>query len=67
VVVELARREGALQVSVSDDGVGFDPAGAGSGFGLRGMRERAELLDGRIEIVSNGPGTRVAAALPLGG
>jgi PAS domain S-box-containing protein len=68
VVVELARRDGALQLSVSDDGAGFDTAGAGSGFGLRGMRERAELLDGRIEIDSgSGRGTRVAAALPLGG
>jgi PAS domain S-box-containing protein len=68
VVVELARRNGALELSVSDDGGGFDPAGGGSGFGLRGMRERVELLDGRIEIVSGaGRGTRVAAELPLGG
>jgi PAS domain S-box-containing protein len=69
VVVELARRDGALRLSVSDDGNGFDAAGAGSsGFGLRGMRERVELLDGRIEIDSgSGRGTRVAAALPLGG
>ncbi len=69
VVVELARRDGALALSVSDDGSGFDPVGAGSsGFGLRGMRERVELLDGRIEIDSGtGRGTRVAAALPLGG
>jgi PAS domain S-box-containing protein len=66
VVVELARRNGVLEVSVSDDGSGFDATGAGSGFGLRGMRERAELLDGRIEIDSGaGRGTRVAAALPL--
>jgi PAS domain S-box-containing protein len=68
VVVELARRDGALELSVSDDGGGFDAADAGSsGFGLRGMRERVELLDGRIEIDSGaGRGTRVAAALPLG-
>jgi PAS domain S-box-containing protein len=69
IVVELARRDGALELSVSDDGSGFDTAGAGSsGFGLRGMRERAELLDGWIEIDSGaGRGTRVAAALPLDG
>jgi PAS domain S-box-containing protein len=69
VVVELARRDGALELSVSDDGSGFDTAGAGSsGYGLRGMRERVELLDGRIQIDSGtGHGTRVAAALPLGG
>ena len=69
VVVELARRDGALRLCVSDDGTGFDTAGAGAnGFGLRGMRERVALLDGQIEIDSgSGRGTRVAAALPLGG
>ncbi|MGH2741925.1 MAG: PAS domain-containing sensor histidine kinase, partial [Thermoleophilaceae bacterium] len=67
VVVELVRRNGALEVRVRDDGSGFDPGGAGSGFGLRGMRERVDLLDGRLEIRSDaGRGTQVAAALPLG-
>ncbi|MGH2800534.1 MAG: sensor histidine kinase, partial [Thermoleophilaceae bacterium] len=67
VVVELVRRNGALEVKVRDDGSGFDPGGAGSGFGLRGMRERVDLLDGRLEIRSDaGRGTQVAAALPLG-
>jgi PAS domain S-box-containing protein len=66
VVVELARRNGALEVSVRDDGSGFDPGSAGSGFGLRGMRERVDLLAGSFEIASGaGRGTRVAAALPL--
>jgi PAS domain S-box-containing protein len=68
VVVELARRNGALEVSVRDDGGGFDPSGTtGAGFGLRGMRERVDLLDGSIEIATGpGRGTRVSAALPLG-
>jgi PAS domain S-box-containing protein len=66
VVVEIAQRNGALDVRVRDDGSGFDPAGQTSGFGLRGMRERAALLDGRLEIDSGaGRGTRVAATLPL--
>lgn len=67
VVVELSRRNGVLEVRVRDDGTGFDPGNAGSGFGLRGMRERVDLLDGTIEISSGaGRGTQVAAALPLG-
>jgi signal transduction histidine kinase len=66
IVVELSQRNGALAVAVRDDGGGFDPANAATGFGLRGMRERVDLLDGRLEIVAGaGSGTQVAAALPL--
>jgi signal transduction histidine kinase len=66
VVVELSQLGGALAVEVRDDGGGFDPGNATGGFGLRGMRERVDLLDGRFEIVSGaGRGTQVAAALPL--
>jgi two-component system sensor histidine kinase UhpB len=66
-VIELARHNGSLGVRVRDDGRGFDPADRTSGFGLRGMRERVDLLDGRFEIAS-GPdgGTEVAADLPIG-
>jgi PAS domain S-box-containing protein len=67
VVVELSQRNGALAVEVRDNGGGFDPRNATTGFGLRGMRERVDLLDGRLEIVSGaGRGTQVAASLPLG-
>jgi PAS domain S-box-containing protein len=67
VVIELARHNGSLGVRVRDDGRGFDPADRTSGFGLRGMRERVDLLGGRFEIAF-GPdgGTEVAADLPIG-
>ena len=54
--------DGQLQVLVSDQGAGFDPkaippAGeAGGGFGLFSIRERLELIGGRLEIES-APGT----------
>lgn len=66
VVIKLSRMGESLVVQVHDDGRGFDPASGTSGFGLRGMRERVDLLDGRLKIDSgtNG-GTRVAAELPL--
>jgi two-component system sensor histidine kinase UhpB len=49
---------------VADDGRGFDP-GAG-GAGLRGMRERALLVGGALELESSpGHGTRVRLAVPL--
>jgi PAS domain S-box-containing protein len=65
VVVELSQRGGSVEVRVSDDGRGFDPASGAPGFGLRGMRERVDLLDGRLRIESHpGRGTEVAAVLP---
>ena len=67
VVVGLAQLDGTLEVEVRDDGAGFDPATVTTGFGLRGVRERVDLLDGGLEIVSGPDGTRVAAALPLAG
>jgi signal transduction histidine kinase len=42
-------------------------AGTGGGFGLRGMRERAELLGGTLAAGANGRGWRVELRLPLGG
>ena len=62
-----------LRIEVSDDGVGAAPNGnangslpAGSGNGLRGMRERAAAVGGRVEAGAAGPGGwRVAALLPL--
>jgi signal transduction histidine kinase len=61
-------------LEVSDDGRGFDTAAAvrltgmpaPTGFGLPGMRERAELLGGRLELSSApGRGTTVRLAVPL--
>ncbi len=50
---------------VADDGVGFDPAGANQGFGLRGMRERAALLNADWSVEADAGGTRVTLILPL--
>jgi two-component system, NarL family, sensor histidine kinase DevS len=56
----------AIAIEVADDGAGFDPAGVQEGFGLVGMRERAALLGGTLEVDSaKGSGTRLRARLPL--
>lgn len=62
----------ALRVEVADDGIGFDAAEAaarartGESVGLMGMRERAELAGGSLNVVSApGQGTRVWAEIPL--
>jgi two-component system sensor histidine kinase DegS len=57
-------------LSVTDNGQGFPPRrirpSAGHGEGVPGMRERAELLGGTLQIESApGKGTQVLATLPL--
>ena len=70
-VVRLSCSGGALAVSVEDDGRGFQPTeglsgGQRAGLGLHGMRERAGMLGGTLEIASApGRGTSVRLRLPL--
>jgi signal transduction histidine kinase len=59
--------DGQLVVSVADNGRGFDPGAVGtSAFGLTSMRERAELIGGRLDLVSApASGTLVRLVAPL--
>ncbi|HET8754878.1 MAG TPA: histidine kinase [Solirubrobacteraceae bacterium] len=60
VSLTLAADNGAAELTVRDDGGGFDPATVGDGSGLRGMRERAVLIDAVLDITSTiGAGTTV--------
>lgn len=54
-------------LEVSDEGRGFDPHGVEPGhYGLVGLREQAEAIDGQLEIDSApGRGTRVRLRWPL--
>ncbi len=62
----MERGDGVVEVTVSDDGRGFDPAAANGGFGLIGMRERVELAGGELRIdAAPGRGTTVLATIPL--
>ena len=61
-----------LDVSVTDNGRGpgdVDPDDPEQdGTGLRGMRERASALGGRVDLTAaSGGGARLHATLPLGG
>lgn len=67
--VSLRQQRGGLTLSVSDDGVGFDPREPRihHGLGHAGMRERVRLLGGRIDVESaRGRGTTVIAHVPIG-
>jgi nitrate/nitrite-specific signal transduction histidine kinase len=57
--------EQQVSVTIRDDGAGFDPAASTDGFGLTGMRERAELLGGELSVRSApGDGTTISVAVP---
>jgi signal transduction histidine kinase len=63
----LHSRNGHADITVADDGKGFDPdaGGAVEGFGLRLMRERVEELGGSMSIDSGpGKGTVISASIP---
>jgi signal transduction histidine kinase len=71
VEVELAFEPGRVRLCVTDDGCGFevpqnlDELPAAGKLGLVGMRERAELLGGTLQLTSRqGGGTRVTAQVP---
>ena len=61
VRVRTERRGTISRISVSDNGHGFDPAAVpAERYGLRGMRERAELIGATLDIRSRDrDGTRI--------
>jgi len=72
VVVTLEYNPDSVGVSIEDDGKGFDPTGMSRNweqsekFGLSGMRERAKLFGGSLDIdTAPGEGTKVAARIPV--
>jgi len=74
VRLRLQRHKDRVVLEVADDGAGFDaaapsagwPGGPGpTGFGLAGMRERAELLGGHLDLAATpGRGTTVRLTIP---
>jgi signal transduction histidine kinase len=72
LLVRLRLYKGKLELSVSDDGRGFDPEAAlersagGESLGLLGMRERVALVSGELSIISApGAGAVIKASFPL--
>jgi signal transduction histidine kinase len=66
VGVRLAIHDERITLKVVDNGRGFDPAADHPGsYGLMSMRERAQLIGGRLRVVSRvGAGTRVVLRAP---
>ena len=67
VGLRLVREADSVVLTVEDDGRGFDPAGRrrDDAFGVAGMRERVDAVQGSLVIESDpGVGTRIAARVP---
>ncbi len=76
VTIVIERVADVLQLTIEDDGCGFDPTHPSGrdqparteGLGLAGMRERLALLEGEITVQSRaGAGTAIFARIPLRG
>ncbi len=75
VEMSLGTEEGTVRLTIHDDGVGFDPEivatqrtarGTSGGFGLIGIRERAQLMGGTSDIRSDvGAGTQIVVRVPI--
>jgi signal transduction histidine kinase len=74
--IRIVERNGMIHASVTDDGRGLPEAdrlgprgdGLEGGFGMSGMRERAELVGGELELVpAPGKGTVMRLMVPLAG
>jgi signal transduction histidine kinase len=65
-VVEIYESDRDVTVRVRDDGDGFDLEVRTNGFGLLGMHERVELLEGTLQIESSpSAGTTITAIVPV--
>ncbi|GIV82908.1 MAG: hypothetical protein KatS3mg051_2262 [Anaerolineae bacterium] len=72
VTVALRRLDTQVELTVRDDGIGFDTTAAlehaktGHSLGILSLQDRAALSDGQLTIVSApGQGTEVRAVFPL--
>jgi signal transduction histidine kinase len=67
-VVRLAKSNGHLTFTVTDDGRGFDPDSNVDGTGLQGMADRLDAIGGTLDVTSApGSGTTVTGRVPVDG
>ncbi len=62
----LQEKANKLLLTIEDDGVGFEPEANTTGFGLQGMRERIEALDGNFSLISKlGAGCKIQVNIDI--
>jgi len=66
-VIALYEQNGDLCLSVEDNGSGLQASKSNGGLGLKGIRERAQIINAQLQIQSSqGKGTRITVSLPRG-
>ncbi len=66
VEIRVSETADAVELTIRDDGQGFEIGGRTPGFGLLGMRERVALVHGTVELTSRpGGGTTLRAHVPV--
>lgn len=73
ITVSIGRKDGLLAARIADNGIGFDLDAVNQNYNERGsfgmvnMRERAEMINGRLHIESApGRGTTITVLVPFG-
>lgn len=64
IMVQLMIDEEYAAIIVADNGKGFDPDAVSKNMGLRNIRERIELQDGRMNVSSSSAGTEINIEIP---
>lgn len=65
VAIRIKGEAGTAELSIEDNGVGFDPKSVARGFGLTNIEERARRIGGKVEILLRQPkGTRHVVRIP---
>ena len=66
VNISLKLSSNRLEVTIQDNGIGFDPQENTTGFGLQGMHERAVALGGELHLISTpNKGCQIVVLIPL--
>ena len=60
VIVQISQHDSLLNLTIEDDGIGFDKSEIVYGLGLKNIQNRAQLINGTVNITSNkGEGTTI--------
>jgi two-component system sensor histidine kinase UhpB len=66
VLMSVKRRNNVIEVEIKDDGKGFNVAARRKGIGFKNIQSRAELLNGKMEVISTpGKGCMLLVSFPL--
>lgn len=60
VIVQISQDKNTINLTIEDDGIGFDPSKVNYGLGIKNIKNRSELINGTIAIISGqGEGTTI--------